>query len=55
MIDSCLDIDGSKVQGRVHGNLTGTRCARSVCEEKTVKQVSYALGIYMERIGVPML
>ena len=54
MIDSCLDIDGSKVQGRVHGNLSGTR-ARSVSEEKTVKQASYALGIYMERIAVLML
>ena len=24
MIGSCLDIDGSKVQGRVHASLTGT-------------------------------
>ena len=24
MIGSCLDIDGNKVQGRVHGSPTGT-------------------------------
>ena len=52
MIGSCLDIDGSKVQGREHGSLTETRCA-SACEKRTGKQASDALGIKMERIGAP--